>query len=46
MENVKNPLVPVKSKRKTLPRDGHQMVDVDFIPLEPLHTYYNNSFAL
>jgi hypothetical protein len=33
-------------KEKNSPRDGHQMVDVDFILLEPLHTYYNNSFAL
>jgi hypothetical protein len=32
MENVENPLVDVKEKKKT-PKDGCQMVDVDLIPL-------------
>jgi hypothetical protein len=27
-------------------KDGRQMVDVDLIPSEPLHTYCNNIFAL
>ncbi len=46
MENAKNPLVPVKSKIKKLPKDGRQMVDVDLIPPKPFHTYYNYNFAL
>jgi hypothetical protein len=43
MENVKNPLVPIKNK---FPKDGCQVVDVDLIPPQPLHTYCNNRFAL
>jgi len=46
MENAKNPFVLIKSKRKKLPKDGHQMVDVDLISPKPFHTYYNNNFAL
>jgi hypothetical protein len=45
MENAENPFDPIKEKKKS-PKDGHQMVDVDLIPLKPLHTYYNNIFAL
>jgi hypothetical protein len=33
-------------KEKNLPKDGRQMVDVDLILPKPLHTYYNNNFAL
>jgi hypothetical protein len=31
MENAKNPLVLIKNKKKSSPKDGHQMVDVDLI---------------
>jgi hypothetical protein len=39
MENVKNPLIHVKEKKRNSLKDGRQMVDVDLIPLKPLHTY-------
>jgi hypothetical protein len=39
MENAKNLMVPIKDlQKKNSPKNGHQMVDVDLIPLEPLHT--------
>jgi len=42
MENIQNPLVHVKK----IPKNGHQIVDVDLILLEPFHIYCNNKFAL
>jgi hypothetical protein len=35
-----------KKNRKHSPKDGHQMVDVDGIPIDLFHTYCNNIFAL
>jgi hypothetical protein len=46
MENVENPFVLIKKKKKKSAKNGHQMVDVDLIPLEPLHIYCNNIFVL
>jgi hypothetical protein len=46
MENAKNPLIPIKEKEKKSLKDYRQRVNVDLIPLEPLHTYYNNIFSL
>jgi hypothetical protein len=35
-----------KKRKENSTKDGCQMVDVDLIPLESLHTYCNNIFAL
>jgi hypothetical protein len=47
MENVEIPLVPYKNFFLNSPKDGHQMVDVDWILAVYLfHICCNNKYAL